>query len=185
MDLQKAYDTVDWQFLQEMLQHLEFPEDFTELIMECVTTPKFSIMVNGSMQGYFSSARGLRQGDPMSPLLFVLCMEYLSRVLNEVSNLPQFQFHPNCKALKLTHLCFADDLIFCCKGEFPSVYLLLQAFKLFSSTSGLKANMDKSSLYCCGMKGRDIQRVVDASGLQVSSLPFKYLGVLFAQKGSL
>ncbi|XP_019106857.1 uncharacterized mitochondrial protein AtMg01250-like [Beta vulgaris subsp. vulgaris] len=166
-----------------MLQHLEFPEDFTKLIMEYVTTPKFSIMLNGSMHGYFSSAHGLRQGDPMSPLLFVLCMEYLSRVLiHSVSNMPQFHFHPNCKSLKLTHLCFVDELILYCKGEFPSVYLLLQAFKLFSSTSGLKANMDKSSLYCCGMKSSDVQRVVDASGLQISGLPFKYLGVPICSK---
>ncbi|XP_010678149.2 uncharacterized protein LOC104893711 [Beta vulgaris subsp. vulgaris] len=145
-----------------MLQSLEFSEEFIELIMECVTTPKFSIMINGSMHGYFSSAHGLRQGDPMSPLLFVLCMEYLSRILHNVSNMPQFHFHPN--------------------WEFASVYLLLQAFKLFSSTSGLKANMDKSSLYCCGMKGSDVQRTIEVSGLHISALPFRYLGVPICSK---
>ncbi|XP_021844844.1 uncharacterized protein [Spinacia oleracea] len=66
-----------------------------------------------------------------------------------MSELSHFQFHPRCKELKLTHLCFADDLILCSKGEFPSVYLLLQAFKLFSNSSGLLANKQKSAIYCC------------------------------------
>lgn len=68
----------------------------------------------------------------MSPLLFVVCMAYLSRLLMNVSKLSQFKFHPIYKAMKRSHLCFADDLILYCKGEFPSVYLLLQAFKIFS-----------------------------------------------------
>ncbi|XP_021851059.1 uncharacterized protein [Spinacia oleracea] len=144
--------------------------------MECVTTPMFSLMINGSMHGFFKSKRGLRQGDPISPLLFVVCMEYLSRILHKMSNMNQFQYHPRCKELKLKHLCFADDLILCCKGEFPSVYLILQAFKLFSASSGLKANQQKSSIYCHGMSNDVIQRIIDVSGFTRSQLPFRYLG---------
>lgn len=102
--------------------------------MECVTTPKFSLMINGVMKGHLFSSRGLRQGDPMSSLLFVLCMEYLSRVLKMVGDMEQFKFHTNCHVVKLRHMCFADDLILCCKGKFQSIYLLLQAFTLFSDT---------------------------------------------------
>ncbi|XP_056688091.1 uncharacterized protein [Spinacia oleracea] len=182
IDLQKAYDTVDWNFLQEMLEQLGFPEHFVHLVMECVTTPMFSLMINGTMHGFFKSQRGLRQGDPMSPLLFVICMEYLSRVLHSMSLLPLFQYHPRCKAVKLTHLCFADDLILCCKGDFASIYLLLQAFKLFSDTSGLQPNKQKSSIYCYGMSDSDINRVELVSGFTRSVLPFKYLGVPICSK---
>ena len=182
INLQKAYDTVDWNFLLQMLEQLGFPKKFVALIMECVTTPMFSLVINGSLHGFFKSKRGLRQGDPMSPLLFVICMEYLSRIFHQMSELPMFQFHPRCRDLKLTHLCFADDLILCCKGEFPSIYLLLQAFKLFSDSSGLMANKQKSSIYCYGMAEDDVKRVVSASGFTRSTLPFKYLGVPICAK---
>ncbi|XP_056698158.1 uncharacterized protein [Spinacia oleracea] len=148
LDKQKAYDTIEWDFLEEMLLSLGFQAQFVNWIMVCVTTPKFSIMLNGSAQGYFASSRGLRQGDPLSPLLFVVCMEYLFRTLYKVGEDSYFKFHPRCRSTKLTHLCFADDLILCCKGEFHSIQLLLQGFKLFSDTSGLKANIQKSAVYC-------------------------------------
>ncbi|XP_056688147.1 uncharacterized protein [Spinacia oleracea] len=156
--------------------------DLQKIVMECFTTPMFSFMVNGSMQGFFKSKRGLRQGDPMSPLLFVICMEYLSRILQKMSTLPQFQFHPRCRDIKLTHLCFADDLILCRKGDFPSIYLLLQAFKLFSIASRLSTNIKKSSVYCHGMPESDVARVIAASGFTRSTLPFRYLGVPICSK---
>ncbi|XP_056687933.1 uncharacterized protein [Spinacia oleracea] len=142
----------------------------------------FSLMLNGSMHGFFKSQRGQRQGDLISPLLFVICMEDLSRVLHKMSDMSQLQFHRRCKELRLTHMCFADDLILCCKGDFPSSYLILQAFKLYSTTSGLKANQQKSSICCHGMDNDVIQRIIDVSGFTISNLPFKYLGVPICSK---
>ena len=80
IDLQKAYDTVSWDFLMEMLTALGFPTTSTKLIMSYVTTPTFPIMLSGTMRGFFKSSRGLRQGDPMSPLLLCyagsICQEF-------------------------------------------------------------------------------------------------------------
>lgn len=67
VDLQKVYDTISWTFLQEALQYLEFPTVFIGWIMECVSTSSFSIVINGTLHGFFSGKRGLRQGDPLSP----------------------------------------------------------------------------------------------------------------------
>lgn len=104
-----------------MLLALGFPARF---IMVCVTSPKFSLMVNGSMYGHFNSKRGLRQGNPFSPLLFVVCMEYLSRILKKISMRPEFIFHPRCAPMQLIHLFFAEDLIL-----LSSSFLILHAYK--------------------------------------------------------
>ncbi|XP_062089492.1 uncharacterized protein LOC133796026 [Humulus lupulus] len=182
IDLQKAYDTLDWDFLQEMMLALGFPTKFVSLIMACVCTPRLSFMVNGSLQGFIQPKRGLRQGDPMSPLLFIIGMEYLSHILKKVANLTSFQFHPRCKSIKLTHLCFVDDLLLFCKGDYKSASLLLQGFKLFSNTSGLQPNMGKSAVFGAGLDTCTLTRIELISGFQRSCLPFRYLGLKICSK---
>ncbi|XP_062081240.1 uncharacterized protein LOC133786042 [Humulus lupulus] len=182
IDLQKAYDTLDWDFLQEMLMALKFPSKFIELIMACVTTPRFSFMINGSINGYLSSKRGLRQGDPMSPLIFVIGMEYLSRILVKVTEHQRFKFHPRCEGLRLTHLCFADDLLLFSKGDFDSALLLLKGFQLFSDSSGLIANKGKSAIYGAMMQEETWVRLTGITGFKRGLLPFNYLGMKISNK---
>ena len=113
----------------------------------------------------------------MSPLLFVICMEYLTRTLKCVGEKEHFQFHRRSVGIKFNHLCFTDDVILCSKGNFVSVYTMLPRFKHFSEVSGLEVNEAKSEVYTTGMRRNEIQRILDASGFKLGTLPFKYLGV--------
>lgn len=93
IDLRKAFDTVRWDFLFDILSNYHFLQVFINWIRACVTSAMFSIKVNGTLAAYFASSRGLRQGDPLFPYLFVLVIEMLSLKLNEGSQQQGFKFH--------------------------------------------------------------------------------------------
>ncbi|KAK4381760.1 Retrovirus-related Pol polyprotein from type-2 retrotransposable element R2DM [Sesamum angolense] len=104
-----------------------FPAVFIRWIEECVTSAHYSVVVNGGMHGFFAGARGLRQGDPMSPYLFVLVMEVLQMILQQfIDQDGQFLYHWRCTELKLFQLSFADDLLLLCKADVRSVSLFLK-----------------------------------------------------------
>uniref|UniRef100_A0A803QQG9 Reverse transcriptase domain-containing protein n=1 Tax=Cannabis sativa TaxID=3483 RepID=A0A803QQG9_CANSA len=121
IDLSKAYDSVDWCFVDDLLKGLYFPSRSISWIQSCLHGASYSLILNGRIQGSFKGEKGLRQGDPMSPLLFVLIIEYLTRLLIHKSKEKGFRFHPLCKSLGLVNLCFADDLIILCRGNEKSV----------------------------------------------------------------
>lgn len=87
INLMKAYDMVNWKFVQEALCGYEFPKRFTEYVMACITSPSFIVKINGEGYGFFAGKRELRQGDLMSPLIYIFVMEYIYRTLKCMSNL--------------------------------------------------------------------------------------------------
>uniref|UniRef100_A0A2N9IZP5 C2H2-type domain-containing protein n=1 Tax=Fagus sylvatica TaxID=28930 RepID=A0A2N9IZP5_FAGSY len=87
LDLEKAYDRLEWDFIREVLTFFKFPPPFVDLVLDCVSTSSFSILVNGGQLENFKPSRGIRQGDPLSPYLFILCLEYLSlKILEACDN---------------------------------------------------------------------------------------------------
>lgn len=138
--------------LQQILELLHFPPKAIGWIMECVQTVSYSIGINAEYTEPFVADRELRQGDHISPYLFAICMEYLSRISSELQQNRLFKHHPKRAKLNLTHLIYADDLLLFARGDLLSVQALHGAFQQFSSAFGLKANLDKSCAYFDGVK---------------------------------
>lgn len=136
-----------------------------------------SISINGSLHDHFQGKRGLRQGDPLSPLTFVLVMDYLSRALKLASSLNDFKFHPLCKSLKLTHLCFADDLMIFCKGNHNDVKRMMEGFNHFTHVTGLHANTQKSQIYIVGVDDNVKNDLTMLTSFTLGQFPFRYLGI--------
>lgn len=86
---------------------------------------------NGTVNGYFKGKRGLRQGDPLSPYLFVIAMNCLSYMLNKAAAQGRIKYHKNCDSMKLTHLSFADDLLIFIDGSIESLQSVLQVLHEF------------------------------------------------------
>ncbi|VFQ94140.1 unnamed protein product [Cuscuta campestris] len=180
LDITKAYDTVSWRFLEDVMLALGFPSRFVALVMECVTSASSSIMVNGDSHGFFKSKRGLRQGDPMAPTLFLFCIEYFSRLLNIKTKEGTFNYHKDCANLGITHLAFADDLMLFSRGDLPSVQVLMDCLEHFSSVSGLVLSPTKSNIFLAG-KYRDTSHdILGLVSFPRGQLPVRYLGLPLA-----
>lgn len=132
---------------------------------------------NGNVHGYFKGKRGLRQGDPLSPYLFVIAMNCLSYMLNDAASQGRLKYHPNCKSLKLTHLSFADDLLIFIDGSIESVQKVLQVLHEFEQRSGLAVSFQKTSFFASGLSTQEIDTIRASTGMTCGTLPVRYLGV--------
>ncbi|GAB2272053.1 hypothetical protein Dimus_038968 [Dionaea muscipula] len=177
IDIMKAYDSIEWDFLRIVLAGFGFPSWLVQRIMECVTTASFSVVVNGELTESFRSSRGLRQGDPLSPYLFVLCMEVLSEMLCRVAEDRSFEFHWRCRKVGLTHLCFADDLMIFSRETLLSVSRIISALEGFRQLSGLRMSPLKSEIFFGGVAKDVRQSILTALGFRLGHLPVRYLVV--------
>lgn len=174
IDISKAFDSVQWSFLLNTLEAMGLPKKFIGWISTCITSASFSVQVNGELAGYFQSKRGLRQGCSLSPYLFVICMNVLSKMLDKATRQGKVGYHPRCKNIELTHLCFVDDLMIFADGTKTSIEGILQVFKDFDKMSGLKISREKSVLFMAGanQRGNDFQRIFNFA---TGKLPVRYL----------
>jgi len=147
-DLSKAFDRVEWTFLNKAMKTLGFSDVWCAMIMECVTSVQHQVLINGAPYGDIRPTRGIRQGDPLSPYLFVICTEMLVQKLKsaesrgEITGLKVARSAP-----AISHLFYADDSMFYCKQSDEEITRLSAILQEYSMASGQRINYQKSSLY--------------------------------------
>lgn len=177
MDIQKAYDTLDWNALEKILNELGFPKKFTKWIITVVSTVSYRFNFNGNYTDIMEGKLGLIQGDPISPMLFVVVMECLNRYLYSTQKDRNYNYHPKCEKLEITNLCFAYDLLVFSRGDKIYLEMMMSDFNKFSKATGLVVNMLKCILYCVGVDREVKQDIFTTNGFYEGQLPFKYLCV--------
>ncbi|GKC52346.1 hypothetical protein Tco_1075091 [Tanacetum coccineum] len=178
IDIQNAYDTVDWRFLEHILIRFRFHNTMVRWIRACVSSTSFSLSINGNIHGYFKGKRGLRQGDPLSPYLFTLVMEILTLILKRrVYMSDSFRFHHHCEEIQLINVCFVDDLFIFARGDIESSRVIIDDLEEFKLTSGLVPSIPKSMAYFCNVLPHTKNAILNIMLFSEGELPVKYLGV--------
>lgn len=189
VDLEKAYDHVDWDFLRQVLMASGFNSTFRGLIMNIITTTELTVCWNGELLETFRSTRGLRQGDPLSPYLFVLCMETLhhriSKLVGEGSWRP---IRLSRGGMQVSHLFFADDLLLFDEASYSQARLMEYVLREFCQESGQRVNKGKSLIWFAPRTPTYLRASVCSSfGVRASSKLGVYLGIVLChdRKGKL
>ena len=178
LDFQRAYDSVNWSFLELVLVKLGFGRSWIRWIMNCVCTTSMSILLNGSSLPPFKMEKGLRQGDPLSPYLFILVSEALVSIIKKAHEMNLIEDVKIGKAkVSLKHLQFADDtLIFAPKSN-TCITNYFRILDVFAVISGLSLNYSKSYFYSWNTTDHDWAKAIATSvGCLHFSPPFTYLG---------
>jgi hypothetical protein len=134
--MSKAYDRLEWDFVEGVLRKLGFTNRWIVLLMSCIRTVTYSILINRQPQGHVISSRGIRQGDTISPYLFILCAEVLSSLLQQSAREGIISGVPISRGgTKIHHLLFADDSLLFCRAnlrEWGHIQILLGKYEVAS-----------------------------------------------------
>ena len=145
LDISKAYDRVEWGFLRKIMLKMGFDSRWVHLAKETIITASYLVLINGEPRGFITPSRGLRQGYPISPYLFLLCAEGLSAMLRKAEESHNMRgIKSSQHGVCISHLLFADDnLLFCC-ATVEECQQLLNLLGVYEATSGQAINRQKN-----------------------------------------
>ena len=185
LDLEKAYDLLEWSFIYRVLQAFHFPPKIIKIIMSCITSVNTSILVNGGALECFEASRGIRQGDPLSPYIFILCMEYLGHLIeHKCVNGYWVPLKASKDNLGFSYLLFANDIILCSKAEARGCEAILDVLGKFCRESGQKINLDKYRIYFSPNVRNELkEEISERLGIRETNNIGKYLGFPLKHRG--
>ena len=130
LDISKAYNRVEWEFLRQIMLELGFAPRWVHLAMETLTTTSYSVLINGEPWGFITPSRGIKQGDPLSPYLFLLCAD----MLRKAEESDQFRGIKSCQhGVCISHLWFADDSLLFCRATVEECQWLLDLLETYEA----------------------------------------------------
>jgi len=178
LDMAKAYDRVSWKFLVRVMRNFGFAERIIDMIVRLISNNWYSVLMNGQSFGFFQSTRGIKQGDPLSPTLFIIAAEVLSRGLNSLFEDPDYIGYGMPKwSPTVSHLSYANDSILFCSGQTTSMRKMIDILRGYEKVSGKMINLDKSMIYLHEqVPNRVCYLVKRITGIRQGSFPFTYLG---------
>lgn len=179
LDMSKAYNRVEWLFLEKILLKMDFQASWVSLIMECITTVSYSILVNGESKGMIKPSRGLRQGDPLPPYLFLFCAEGLNAILKQAADVGEIQgFSISRRGPKLTHLFFTNDCLLLFRSSLEECEKIQELLAIYENASRQMVNKDKTTLFFSKNTEEDIKKTIKLSlGVPAIQHYEKYLGL--------
>ena len=180
LDMSKAYDRVEWNFLEVTMLKMGFNARWVGLIMSCINSASYSILVNGVPKGDIRPSRGIRQRDPLSPYLFLICSEVLNCQLQQAARSVAIGGFSLCKkGPKISHLFFVEDTLLFCPATKNDLDFIQSILVLYEEASGQKLNREKTTVFFS--KATPDERkleIIDALGVSVVRDYEKYLGLL-------
>ncbi|KAL5539506.1 hypothetical protein UlMin_045993 [Ulmus minor] len=179
LDMAKAYDRVEWGFIYKIMIKLGFSEVWTNKIMACISSVSYSFQFNGQRVGHLIPSRGLRQGNPLSPYLFLLCGEGLSSLLHHYEQSGDLQgLRCGLRGPTISHLFFADDNLLFIEEKTSACYALKEVLNFYEAASGQAVNLSKSAV-CFGpnLPEADAVNLTACLGVPRVRCHEKYLGL--------
>jgi hypothetical protein len=148
LDMNKAYDRVEWFFLEKVMKRMGFAGRWINLIMMCVRSANYVVLINGSPMGRIFPTRGLRQGDPISPYLLLICIEAFSALLTQANQKGLLRGVPTSKKGPcLNHLFFADDSLLFCRADITHWNKMTKILSIYERLLGQRLNKSKTAIF--------------------------------------
>lgn len=158
IDFEKAYDRLRWSFVRHSLNELRLPKSMIEVIMRCISSTSLQILWNGEPTDSFAPTRGIRQGDPLSPYIYVICMERLTHLIEQEVSLGAWRaVRASRNGPQLSNLAFADDLILFGEASIDQAKVIMACLEQFCDMSGSKVSTAKSRVFFSRNTKEDIR----------------------------